>query len=260
MTDDLYGMTWEQARILGFAGQRIRRIGWMFWLEYAEGKWWLVDGEERHVVRAGEMLVEDHNAFDWTNAPWDESDKCLRPPLQAPAIVPEPVKAWYVIRYSWSAASGTDLDTRTALIDCDPLVDGQTVGWFSGGQVEVVSGGGGVILLWADDNTHSGTEAVLLDEGELRLTFPEVNFIKVRLRAHWFGAPGTGDVVISAALYYSAAMPVTGEYNFKLSGRPIAEVSANRVVTATNESLEAGQNLGVLEINLYSGELQILAP
>lgn len=113
-----------------------------------------------------------------------------------------------IIRYIWTAGGGTDLDTRTYLMN--PSRKEQTVGW-SRAQSD------GSYLRWGGDNTGSGVEAILLDVARLAADFPAIDTFKISLNAYWFSSVLSGNLNVQFEMYKGGTMSQSG-YDWINSG------------------------------------------
>lgn len=114
-----------------------------------------------------------------------------------------------VIRYKWTAAGGTDLDTRTAVIGSgDISIDGVDVGWSRAATVVLNTF---TILTWGGDNvTNTGPEAILVDFKKIAEQLPALEFITIRLRSFWFDTRASGDHTIQFQTYLGGTMQASG--------------------------------------------------
>lgn len=113
-----------------------------------------------------------------------------------------------IIRYIWAAGGGTDLDTRTYLMN--PPRKEQTVGW-SRQQADAS------YLRWGGDNTGSGVEAILLDVSSLANDFPSIATFRISLNAFWYSSVLNGNLNIQFEMYKGGTMSQSG-YDWINSG------------------------------------------
>ena len=104
-----------------------------------------------------------------------------------------------VIKYTWTAFAGRDLDTRTMLNYATgdaytPVIeelkdDGGNVQRMGFGQGRTTLEKNGVVLArWAGDNTQSGSESVLIYFNRLSQALPGVNLFDFIFKAHWYAS------------------------------------------------------------------------
>lgn len=157
-----------------------------------------------------------------------------------------------VIRYLWTEEDGTDLDTRTAIIDLDPSVNGRDVGW-GASRSYTVGGESGQYLTWNGDNTGTGTEAVLLDCARLAVDFPDKTSCRFRLRANWYAARGTGNMQVSFTTYKGGTMSQDG-FNFINTGGTVVDEITMPFNVASNSATDAdGDQLAILLYDFRTG-------
>jgi hypothetical protein len=113
-----------------------------------------------------------------------------------------------IVRYIWTSAGGTDLDTRTQVIE--PYV-GYSVGW---SRYPEATG-----LEWGGDNTEIGAEAVLIDFQEIanNNNKPSSSIIQVALSAFWYNICNSGDFTLEFETYLGGTMVSQG-YDFVNNG------------------------------------------
>jgi Putative phage tail protein len=157
-----------------------------------------------------------------------------------------------VIRYHWTPEGGDDLDTRTAILELDPSVDGQDVGW-GGSRHTTVEGASGPYLTWNGDNTDAGVEAVLIDCKRLVQDFPDKETCKFRLRANWYAERGTGDMSVTFTTYKGGTMAQEGFDFVNTGGTLVDEVTLPFNVTAFQAADVDGEDLTSLNYNLTTG-------
>lgn len=104
-----------------------------------------------------------------------------------------------VIKYTWTAFAGRDLDTRTMLNYAtgdassftnyelkDTSGNVQRMGFGQGRST--LENNGVVLARWAGDNTSSGSESVLIYFNRLTQALPGVNLFDFIFKAHWFAS------------------------------------------------------------------------
>lgn len=152
-----------------------------------------------------------------------------------------------VIRYNWDPAKGTDLDTRTAVINTGDGADGADVGWSRNNFI--YSDGSLLLLEWGGDNTSStGPEAVLVYAGNMDSAFPDSD-VDVRLRGNWYGPRLTGNVDITITTYLGGTMSTFATDFVNNGGSLVREivVSAN-VISNVSDDVD-GSDVGVMTYN-----------
>jgi len=154
-----------------------------------------------------------------------------------------------IIRYIWDAAGGADLDTRTAIINVDGSINGVTVGFAN--QSSVSAGGLDLApdpyLQWGGDNTDpAGSEAVIVDFTRLHADFPAVTPLDVRLRAHWYGAPVSGDFSIQLATYRGGGLEADGTDFVNVGGILTSEITLARNTLVRAADVPEGVDMGIL--------------
>lgn len=151
-----------------------------------------------------------------------------------------------VIRYSWDAMGGTDLDTRTALVEVEASVDGLDVG-FGWNRHGAISGASGDYLVWGGDNTDpEGSEAVLIDFAKIAADFPALSEIKVRLRANWFGLRNSGDFILQFETWAAGVMTPIGTDFQNTGGTSVETLTLPRNVLSNVSGDVDGDDCGTL--------------
>jgi hypothetical protein len=128
-------------------------------------------------------------------------------PSPTPSITPSSTPGSFnqpfdyaLVRYTWTPNDGTDLDTRTAIIDPPRNVD---VGWSR-------SNTDGIYLTWGGDNTSpSGPEAVIIDFNQLAEDYQQEDFT-IRLRLNWYGQRVSGNVGVQFQSFLGGTMQQSG--------------------------------------------------
>lgn len=175
--------------------------------------------------------------------PWTgEAQKTIQPSFSAFDFA--------VIRYGWDSAGGSDLDTRTALVSVDASVDGVDVGWSRSGTVAGVSGN---YLSWGGDNTSpTGTEAVVVDFPKIATDFPALTYIRVRLRANWYGSRASGNFALQFATYLGGAMSASGTDFINTGGTLATNLNRPSNVTSNVASNVDGEDVATLTYHVPS--------
>jgi len=159
-----------------------------------------------------------------------------------------------VIRYVWTLEGGTDLDTRTAIVDLDASVDGIDVGWSRAANV-------GAFLAWGGDNTSpGGSEAVLVDYPALIAAFPAATTIKIRLRANWYGTPGIGAISLQFETFAGGSMTPSGTDFSNSGGTGISSIDVARAITSHSASDVDGQDCGTLVFDVATRTANLISP
>ncbi|WP_269526497.1 hypothetical protein [Coraliomargarita parva] len=144
-----------------------------------------------------------------------------------------------VIRYEWTAEGGTDLDTRTKVIQ--PLIAGE-VGWSRLSNV-------GDYLLWGGDNTETGQESILIDFKKLAEDYPEQTPLEVQLAAFWYAVRNSGDFNLTFETYKGGTMEQVGFAFENVGGELVQTQTVGRNV-ATNISADVdGEIVGSITYN-----------
>lgn len=142
-----------------------------------------------------------------------------------------------VIRYSWNANNGRDLDTRTAVEVPARLVD---VGWSR--QPNDLT-----YLTWGGDNTTTqGPEAVLIDFNALAAAYPDITEFQIRMRTFWYSLRVDGNITVTFETYLGGTMQKVGFDFVNSGGVRTGEVIAY-VNSPTGQSGNIdGDNIGTL--------------
>lgn len=160
-----------------------------------------------------------------------------------------------VIRYTWNAAGGTDLDTRTAFVDLpNTLYNLNDLGWSRSGSGPHPSGGAYVgpsspnyYMWWSGDNSGTtGSETVLIDFKNIKADFPGLQQLSTRFRAFWFNNRNSGDISYEVTTYKGGTMSKSG-FNFINTGGTVVTTYTQSVNIALSGSVnQDGQELGIL--------------
>lgn len=149
---------------------------------------------------------------------------------------------YVVASYTWVEANGTDLDTRTSVINPPRNIE---VGWdraFSDDS----------FLIWGGDNTSSyGPEAVLIDINALKRVSLGVSNIQILLKAFWFSSVYNGDFNLKFTTYKGGTMSPDSNYSFYNSGGRVVDEFTIQAHTYSQD--KAGTPLGYLNIDLDTG-------
>ena len=151
-----------------------------------------------------------------------------------------------VIRYIYEAVAGINLDTRTAIVDVDPSVDGDDVGFGRGYQVGTFPN---FYLQHAGDNTSStgGQEVVLVNVKTITQMWPTVNPINIRLRAFWGDVRLNGLITIEFETYRGGAMIQVGDNFINDGGTQIDKAQIQRVVNSQGGGVSNdGEDMGII--------------
>lgn len=147
---------------------------------------------------------------------------------------------YVVINYYWTNANGTDLDTRTSVLEPPRNIE---VGWNRQNTDKDY-------LLWAGDNTGSGTEAVLISTNNLLRDFKDKNKISILLKAFWYNTVGNGNFILSFTSYKGGVMNTTHDYNYINSGGTLIDNFTINCYTKSQD--HDGVPLGTLDIDLIN--------
>lgn len=148
-----------------------------------------------------------------------------------------------VIRYIWDSTGGTDLDTRTRIINPARNVD---VGWSRGST-------DGAYLNWNGDNTGSGVECVLLNLNQLKLDFPNINNFEISLRAYWYSQKNTGNFSLQFESFKGGTMQPNGFDFINVGGTSIQSITLS-----TNSQLQQSANVDGVEVGRLTYHSSIL--
>lgn len=189
--------------------------------------------------------------------------KVTAPPVVIPPVVnpPEPdtedsvpIKDFdfAVVKYQWSDADGTDLDTRTWI--SSPNRSDHKVGWSRlPNDLNY--------LQWNQDNTGSGVESVLIDMKSIQKDFPSQKDIAIKMAAFWFGSISSGNVRLQFSLFKGGIMKNSSNFDWvNEGGREVQNItlSANTQIV-TSEDVN-GQLLATLKINTDTGVGSLVNP
>ncbi|HDP79783.1 MAG TPA: hypothetical protein ENN21_02955 [Spirochaetes bacterium] len=158
---------------------------------------------------------------------------------------------YLVIRYYWdSGTGGTDLDTRTAIVDPARNID---VGWARG----ATDGG---FLEWGGDNTGVGYESVLISLRELATRYTGHRKFDIRMRAFWFSTRISGDINIEFTGYDGGRMVKDGYNWINQGGTQLGQATVIRnIVTQVGSNVD-GDEAGIARYYVKDEVLEILDP
>lgn len=176
-----------------------------------------------------------------------------------------------VIRYIWTEDGGTDLDTRTALVDSGLEWDNQDVGWARAIRIpdpgEILpgcapSGAGteGAWIIHGGDNCENGVEAILVDFQALADALPGQRYIYIRLRCFWYGTRNSGDMTLQFQTYDGGTMAQVGYDFINTGGADVQVLEKPRNVTVNISENTDGQNVGILRYDTHTRIGAILDP
>ena len=167
----------------------------------------------------------------------------------SPAPLPNPFD-FAVIRYQWTDADGTDLDTRTAVVIPDREND---VGW-ARNITDPVTGTlpacqvspapadtSPYYLVHGGDNCENGVEAVLANFIKLSADFPGQSSFEIRLRGFWYNLgydptatpPRDGMITVQFQTYLGGAMSHVN-YDFVNTGGTVVDTASISFQLYTN--------------------------
>ncbi|GEM_PF-3367799 len=154
-----------------------------------------------------------------------------------------------IVRYYWTSG-GTDLDTRTAIVDPNRNVD---VGWSRAATDEE-------FLVWGGDNVGIGYEAALVNLRQLATEYPREGVFDIRMRAFWYGAFGDGNIHIEFTGYDGGKMVKDGYNWVNEGGVQLDQVTVDRVILTQTSSNNDGEDAGIARYHVQAEELEILDP
>jgi hypothetical protein len=141
-----------------------------------------------------------------------------------------------IVRYKWDSLSGTDLDTRTGLINTGTSYDSQRVG-FCYDSIIYNQLATAYYIEWGGDNTSdTGPEACLIDFSVISTDFPLLSQIEIKLSAVWYGQRFSGDVILEFETYLGGVMTPSGLDFINVGGvlKNSIQVSGNVVADTTS--------------------------
>lgn len=170
-----------------------------------------------------------------------------------------------VVRYIWTEDGGTDMDTRTAIIESgDEEIDGIDVGWSRNVSVPFGIEEGdptdGYFLVWGADNTGFGNEAVLIDFKAISEAYPSLEEIKIRLRSFWYSTRNTGDFTLEFTTYLGGSMSQEGYDFVNLGGELVQQITVPRNTLLNDQADLDGDEAGLLLFDVESQTANIIEP
>ena len=178
-------------------------------------------------------------------------------PVIPPAVVVVPPLQtqefdFAVIRYRWSSTGGTDLDTRTAIMDVDSSLNGRDLGWSRYGDGGDSTGAylgvssSNYYMFWGGDNTSDGVESLMVDFKKISSTFSLTSPFRIRLRANWYSQRYTGNFEISVTTYKGGSMTRSSRDFVNIGGvqKFISRITKN--VTGPHSSNVDGDSCGFI--------------
>lgn len=169
------------------------------------------------------------------------------------------VHDYVIIRFSWAATAGDDLDIVCGFINTGVSgVQDNTVGYGQGNDtVPDNTPVSTAYVFWNDDNTDSGVEALSVNFTKLLADYPSIsdNPLRFRINAWWFQQRLDG-IINLEFLAYSGGTPLVGtQFNMLPGlGSTISDyVKLTINVTATNTgggaTFNNTQTLGYINYN-----------
>ena len=152
---------------------------------------------------------------------------------------------YLIVRYHWESAGGSDLDTRTAIVDPDRAID---VGWSRASEDPPY-------LTWGLDNTGSGYEAALVDIKAILAEYPDQKRVGIRLRAFWYASRASGDYSIEFTGYYGGEMVKDGYNWINEGGRNVRSITVQRNTSISVRGDVDGEDAGIAQ---YEPETKLL--
>lgn len=189
--------------------------------------------------------------------------KVTAPPVVIPPVVnpPEPdtedsvpIKDFdfAVVKYQWSEADGTDLDTRTWI--SSPDRSDHKVGWSRLSKDLNY-------LQWNEDNRGSGVESVLIDMKSIQQDFPNQKDIAIKMAAFWFSSISSGNVRLQFSLFKGGVMKSDNDFSWvNEGGREVKNITLpTNTQIVTSEDVN-GQLLATLKFNTDTGAGSLTNP
>lgn len=158
---------------------------------------------------------------------------------------------YMVLRYSWAASGGSDLDTFTGFINTGTQHDNDWVGYGQGDN-RVPVGAANPYMWWGSDNTANGVESILVNMKLLEQDYPNLpEIVQVRLNAVWWGTKGTGDVSVQMSTYLGGTMRYDSPtFNFVNEGGVVVDnQTIPRNVQVSNHLKDINQSTPVAVLN-----------
>jgi hypothetical protein len=141
---------------------------------------------------------------------------CL-PPVVPPLAVVKGAD-YILFTYTFTTASGTDLDTRTTLYvnnnTTTPYTNSQNpIGYCDSGSLGSGKWGGPNLWWGGDNRLSSGAESIYVDIKNIGLT-TNVTSIEINCQATWLGTKLNGNVGIQMAAYSGGTIVSNGQFGF----------------------------------------------
>jgi hypothetical protein len=198
-------------------------------------------GGPSYIWRNGRRIVGIHGGFFPTNPGWAGYDTKAGIASYAQwvytiarQIDPLPV---VTMDYTWTAADGTDLDTRTAVVEPARFAP---VGW---AKAQTDGPAARPYLTWTSgDNQGTGSERVVADVASLAMDYPPTvasHVFYFGQAAFWYGSRAAGNVGLSV---------VTG---------PQQRTRTVNVTLQTTSGASNGQPIGTVTLDTWSRRLHI---
>jgi hypothetical protein len=154
-----------------------------------------------------------------------------------------------IIRYTWTASSGRDLDTVTYI--SSPNFAAQSVGWVVGRSYTPtsVTDINLCYLYWNGDNTTAvGSEAILINFKRLIDDYPALNEFILLMHGTWYGYKLSGEITLDFETYNGGTFDISSEqYNItNVGGELVQQISRSVVVDLAQPSANPGQLIGTL--------------
>ena len=118
-------------------------------------------------------------------------------------------------------------------------------------------------MQWANDNTQSGVEAVLINFKKFTQDHPElVEDIKVQLAAVWWSQKLSGSITVELATYIGGSMVLDqANYNFENQGGALVQqASISRTVNAfnTTSNISNADVVGLITYNATTKQATLI--
>lgn len=159
-----------------------------------------------------------------------------------------------VVRYTWPNSSGTDLDTKTGFVNTGTAQDDDYVG-FGHGAADTG------YLKFAGDQTGEGVEAIMIDFAKFVADYPATPAVlQISLQAHWWGAKGTGDIIVNLTTYKGGAMQYdeAGKNYINVGGVEVANESRPKNINVQDKGTVNYTIVGLLEYTKETNSAKIL--
>lgn len=174
-----------------------------------------------------------------------------------------------VVKYTWAVSSGNDVDTRTTIIGTgDAAIDDLAVGYKRGNLISgtpkrrYIGSLTEPYLLWGGDwnSASPGQEQVLINFKKLAIDKPlQIDFVS-ELKAFWYGARYSGDLVIEMETFLGGTMSPLGLGFVNTGGVSVdtASFNTNSITQISNASYD-GDILGKIKYNKVTKQA-VLSP